>query len=311
MKPKSRYENMNKFEDMQAFIRIVEAGSITKAANQLNIAKSAMSKRLSNLESRLGITLLNRTTRSLILTDNGKAYYRECKRIIDDVIEVEASLQNKQTALSGSIKIAAPLSFGLLHLAPAINVFNRLHPDITFEIDFNDRKISVVNEGYDLAIRVGKLEDSNLMARKITSVTTQLLASKSYLKTHGTPAVPSDLLYNHVKLHYRNISGVFMFKDENNKKIQINLPSAVISNNGDYLLQCAVQGLGIVATPDFIAYNEVNSGRLTHILPDYFQSTRIGVNAIYPQTRHLSRKIRSFIDFLIEYFGEKPIWEFR
>ena len=299
---------MNKFEDMQAFVRIVEAGSITKAANQLNIAKSAMSKRLSNLESRLGITLLNRTTRSLILTDNGKAYYNECKRIIDDVVEVEATLQNKQTALSGSIKIAVPLSFGLLHLAPAINEFNQLHPEIRFEIDFNDRKISIVNESYDLAIRVGQLDDSNLMARKITQVKTHIVASPDYLEAHGTPQVPSDLLLGHNKLHYRNTSGIFHFIDEHNQKVQINLPSTIISNNGDYLAQCALQGLGIISTPDFISFKKMQSGQLVRILPAYHQTPKIGVHAIYPQTRHLSRKIRSLIDFLVNYFGDKPQW---
>ena len=299
---------MNKFEDMQAFVRIVEAGSITKAANQLNIVKSAMSKRLSNLESRLGITLLNRTTRSLILTDNGKAYYSECKRIIDDVTEVEATLQNKQTALSGSVKIAVPLSFGLLHLAPAINEFNRLHPEIRFEIDFNDRKISLINEGYDLAIRIGKLDDSNLMARKITSIKTLLVASQSYLDEHGTPQVPSDLLHGHNKLHYRNTSGVFHFIDEQDRKVQINLPSTIISNNGDYLSQCALEGLGIISTPDFISYKEIQSGKLLQLLPKHHQTPVIGVHAIYPQTRHLSRKIRSLIDFLVNYFGDTPKW---
>ncbi len=293
---------------MQAFVRIVEAGSITKAANQLNVVKSAMSKRLSTLESRLGLTLLNRTTRSLTLTDNGKTYYKECKRIIDDVIETEGRLQNKQSALSGTIKIAAPLSFGLTHLAPAINQFNTLHPDIIFVIDFNDRIISVVNEGYDLAIRVGKLDDSNLMARKITSIKTLLLASKNYLDNHGIPKVPKDLLNNHVKLHYKNVSGVYSFKDQNNKPIQINLPIKLVSNNGDYLLQCAIEGLGIVSTPDFIAYKAVKAGKLIQLLPRYYLPYEVDVNAIYPQTRHLSRKIRTLIDFLVDYFGEPPVW---
>ena len=300
---------MNKFEDMRVFVRIVEAGNITKAANQLNIAKSAISKRLSTLEARLGVTLLNRTTRSLVLTDNGKAYYNECKRIIEDVIEMESSIQNKQSALSGKIKISVPLSFGLNHLTPVINAFNALHPKINIEIDFNDRKILLVNEGYDLAIRVGKLDDSNLMARKITSVKTYLLASPEYLKTHGTPQVPKDLLQNHVKLHYRNISGVFLFKDEKKKTMQVNLPSAVISNNGSYLLQCAIDGLGIINTPDFIAYKAIKAGKLQPILSKYFLSKEIGVNAIYPQTRHLNRKIRSFIDFLVNHFGSTPIWQ--
>ena len=293
---------------MQAFIRIVEAGNITKAADQFNVAKSAMSKRLSALEFRLGITLINRTTRSLKLTNNGQAYYSECKRIIDDVNEVEATLQNKQTALSGNIKIAVPLSFGLAHLASAINEFHRIHPNIKIELDFNDRKVSIINEGYDLAIRAGQLDDSNYIARKITSDKTILVASQKYLDDHGIPKTVKDLHYNHVKLHYSNTSGILNFLGNNNETIQVNLPSVLISNNGDYLCQCALEGKGIISTPLFICHQYVKEKKLIAVLPDSYIPNSIGVYALYPPTRHLSRRIRSLIDFLVKYFGDRPIW---
>jgi DNA-binding transcriptional LysR family regulator len=293
---------MNKFEDMQAFIRIVEAGSITKAAAQLNIAKSALSKRLSTLESRLGLSLINRTTRSLKLTDNGRVYYQQCQRIVDDVVEMESDLQNKQCALSGSIKIAAPLSFGLSHLAPCFNEFNSIHPKITFEIDFNDRKIAIINEGYDLAIRIGQLDDSSLMARKITTVKTTLVASDAYLRKFGTPKKPKDLLKNHHKLHYKNTTGTFKFKTKDNKTTAINLPSALVSNNGNYLCQAAINGMGIINSPDFICNDYLESGQLRVILADSFIASSFGVYALYPQTRHLNRRVRSLIDYLVEYF---------
>ena len=302
---------MNKFEDMKAFIRIVDAGSITKAASQLNIAKSALSKRLSTLELSLGITLLNRTTRSQVLTDNGKVYYQQCLRIIDDVTEMEATLQNKQCALSGSIKITVPLSFGLSHLAPALTAFNKSHDQIKFDIDFNDRKTSIINEGYDMAIRIGKLDDSSLIAKKITTVKTVLAASQLYLDKHGTPKSPDELLTNHVKLHYSNALGALYFEhqdNQNREKIAINLPITLIANNGDYLCQAAVAGMGIISTPDFICHEYIRNRQLIPVLADCFIPTVLGVYAIYPQTRHLNKRIRMLIDFLVEYFGNEVDW---
>jgi len=297
---------MNKLEDMQTFIRIVESGSITKAAEQLNTVKSAISKRLSNLEHTLGITLMNRTTRSLTLTDNGKIYYQRCIQILDDVTELESTLQNQLCALTGTIKIAVPLSFGLLHLGTALSRFNELQTKINFDIDFNDRKVDIINEGFDLAIRIGKLDDSNLMARKITSAQTVLTASQSYLDEHGTPKTPNDLNNNHVNLKYTQASNSLNFKTD--KNISIKLPSALISNNGDYLCQAAIEGKGLLSSPDFICYKYIKSGQLIPILTEYYAPAILGVYAIYPQTRQLSRKIRSLIDFLIQYFGEKPYW---
>jgi len=299
---------MNKFEDMQTFIRIVESGSISKAAEQMNTVKSAISKRLSNLEQGLGISLMNRTTRSLTLTDNGNIYYQRCLQIIDDVTELESNLKNSHCALSGGIKIAAPLSFGLLHLSRAFSQFNEIQTQIKFDIDFNDRKVDIINEGFDLAIRIGQLEDSSLMARKITTAQTILTASQSYLDKYGIPIVPSDLNNNHLNLKYSNAPSSLNFRNEHNKAITIKLPNAVISNNGDYLCQMAIEGKGLLSTPDFICYKQVKSGQLIPVLTDFYIPTKVGVYAIYPQTKQLSRRVRSLIDFLIQYFGEKPYW---
>jgi DNA-binding transcriptional LysR family regulator len=299
---------MNKLEDMQTFIRIVEAGSITKAAAQLNTVKSAISKRLTNLEHSLGITLLNRTTRSQTLTDNGTIYYQRCLQIVDDVNELESSLKNDLCALSGTIRIAAPLSFGLTHLSKALTQFNAIQTQIKFDIDFNDRKIDIINEGFDLAIRIGKLEDSSLMAKKITTAQTHLLASQSYLDTHGIPKSPQELSKNHVNLQYSNAPNSINFRDKNNKPIAVNIPSALISNNGDYLCQAAINGQGLLSTPDFICYKHVKSGQLIPIMQESYIPTIIGVYAIYPPTRQLSRRVRSLVDYLVQFFGEKPYW---
>ena len=157
---------MNQFEEMQNFIRVVESGSITKAAEQTGMVKSAVSRRLAELEKRLGVSLLTRTTRRQSLTDLGRSYYQRCLQIVDEIAELESSVKDEQCALSGKIKVAAPLSFGLSHLAPALYKFNEIHPDIHFDVDFNDRKVDIVEEGFDLAFRISQLKDSNFIARR-------------------------------------------------------------------------------------------------------------------------------------------------
>lgn len=299
---------MNKFEDMKTYIRIVEAGSITLAADQMNTAKSAISKRLSNLENSLGVTLLQRTTRSQTLTENGKIYYKQCLRIIDEVNEMEASLQNTSLALSGNIKISVPLSFGLEHMAPALNEFINNHKGIKMDIDFNDRKVDIVNEGFDFAIRIGELPDSSLIAKKISHVRTLLVASPGYLKTHGTPKTPDELSTKHKSLSYRNSPGSLNFMREDGSSYSLRISDSLISNNGDFLCQAALQDMGILNSPDFICYEHVKSGELLPILTDCYKPSAFGVYAIYPQTRYMSGRVRALIDFLSQHFGEVPYW---
>lgn len=298
---------MNPFEEMQNFIRIVEAGSLTKAAEQTNTVKSAVSRRLMELERRLGVSLLTRTTRSQSLTDLGQSYYQRSLQILDDLSELESNVKDEQCALRGKIKIAAPLSFGLAHLAPALSKFNDIHKDIHFDIDFNDRKIDIIEEGFDLAFRIAKLDDSNFIARKITAIRALLVASPDYLEKHGTPTTPKELLNNHVKLQYTNSPETWEFI-EKGQSLSIKIDSVLNSNNGDYLLQAAIAGKGLILTPDFICYKHVKTGQLKPVLAEYIPSIEIGAYAVYPQTRHLSRRIRSLVDYLIQYFGETPYW---
>jgi len=299
---------MNQFEDMQTFIRIVEAGSITKAADQIETVKSAVSRRLSDLEKRLGITLLTRTTRSQTLTESGKSYYQQCLRIVEEVAEVESGLRNDNCALVGKIKVAAPLSFGLVHLAPALREFSLLHPDIHYDLDFNDRKVDLVEEGFDLAIRISKLEDSTLIARKITSGLSVLAASPDYLKQHGTPLTPCDLEQGHVKLRYSLAPDNWQFKDKEGSLLSVKVPTVMTANNGDYLLDEAIAGKGLLHTPDFICYRAIQQGKLIPLLTQYLVAKPVDAFAIYPQNRHLSKRVRSLVDYLISYYGEKPYW---
>jgi DNA-binding transcriptional LysR family regulator len=300
---------MNQFEDMQTFVRVVEAGSITKAAEQMDTVKSSVSRRLSELEKRLGVTLLTRTTRTQTLTESGQSYYQQCLRIIDDVAEVESGVRNENCALAGRIKIAAPLSFGLTHLSQALRKFNEINPDIFFDLDFNDRKVDLIEEGFDLAVRIGKLEDSSLIAKRLMIGKGVLCASPAYLSQFGTPNKPEDLKLGHVKLHYSASSEIWSFKNNEADSTNIKIPSIITANNGDFLCQAAIDGKGLLFTPDFICYKAIRLGQLIPILTDYVTGSEIVGYALYPQTRHLSQRVRSLVDYLAQYFGDEPYWQ--
>ena len=301
--------NMSNFLEIQAFIQIVESGSITAAAERLEIAKSAVSRRLSELEARLGVQLFHRTTRKLTLTDSGRGFYERTVRILSDLEEAEHAVSQAHRKIQGPLKIAAPLTFGLRHLGPAINDFKRAHPLIHFEIDFNDRQIDVVHEGFDVAIRIARLQDSSLIARRIATMSMVTCASPAYLQQHGTPQTPEELP-DHACLTYSYLANpnVWQFHDRHENEISIKINSEIQANNGDYLLAAAIDGLGIVRQPRFIVYEAIQSGELTPILTDYSIPT-VNAYALYPPTRHLSLRVRAFVDFLAERFAGTPYWE--
>ena len=300
---------MNQFEELQTFIQVVDTGSISRAADRLAVAKSAVSRRVSDLEQRLGVQLFRRTTRRLNLTDSGKSFYERASRILEDLKEAEIAVSQQHAALTGRLKIAAPLTFGLLHLGPAIVDFNKQHPDIQFDVDFNDRQIDILEEGFDMAVRIAELPDSSLIARKIAPVKLTLCASPDYLKNHGTPDKPQDLL-NHRCLVYRNITDFnqWKFKDANGETVSVKVPIGISANNGDFLVTAAVAGQGIVLTPNFITYKSLASGELVPLLNQY-QPSSINAYAIYPQTRHLSHRVRAFVDYLVSRFEGVPYWD--
>jgi DNA-binding transcriptional LysR family regulator len=290
-------------------VRIVEAGSITRAAEQLNTVKSAVSKRLTDLEKRLSVSLLTRTTRKQTLTDAGQDYYRQCVRILDDIYEVETALSDEQSALSGRLRLAVPITFGLMHLSPALRDFNQQHPDISFDIDFNDRQQDLVAEGIDLAIRVSNLADSSLIARKLTSTRLSICGSPDYFAKHGMPETAEDLLYGHVKLQYTNVSASWQLKSHNGEPLSINLPTVLTANNGQFLHDAAIEGKGLILSPDFITSDAIRKGLLIPTLENCLLHTDIGVYAVYPQTRYLSRRVRMLIDFLRDYFSKRTDWQ--
>jgi DNA-binding transcriptional LysR family regulator len=299
---------MGQLEDMHVFVRIVEAGSITKAAGQLNLAKSAVSKRLGDLETRLGSKLINRTTRASSLTDAGNQYYQRVKLLIGEVDSLNGDMACKKQVLAGSLRLAVPLSFGISHLIPAINVFMRLHPELNFHIDFSDRKIDIIEGGYDLAFRIGSMPDSSLQARKITPIRHVICASPGYLELHGTPTTPEELMkHKALKSHNWPLAGMPLL-DMSGQQHLVNMDAHLVANNGDALKEMALSGHGIIILPTFIVWDSLAKGDLVPILESYSLAT-MNAYAVYPTTRYLPRKVRSLIDFLVERFGDTPYWD--
>ena len=299
---------MGQLEDMQIFKRVVDAGSITRAAEQLNIAKSAISKRLAELERRLGNQLIQRTTRKSSLTEAGRRYYERIGPLLEEVEEIHGELASEHQALAGSLKLAVPLSFGLAHLAPAIDDFVQRHPELSVEIDFADRKVDIIEEGFDLAFRIGELADSSLKARKIAPIRHVVCASPDYLARHGRPQSPEQLKA-HKLLKYAGLSlaGITLF-DDARQPHRVQMTPYCVANNGDFLKDMAISGHGIVALPLFIVYQALARGELELLLTDY-HLPEAHAYVLYPPNRHLPRKVRALVDFLVARFGQTPYWE--
>ncbi len=299
---------MGQLEDMSLFTRIVDTGSITETARQLNIAKSAVSRRLMTLEETLGVQLLNRTTRKSSLTESGKLYYQQAQNILNEVEDLSNSLQQTHVTLTGTLKLAVPLSFGLIHLAPAVSQFASLHPDLVIDLHFADRQVDLVEEGFDLAVRIANMADSTLMARRLTTIRHTLSGSPDYLQKYGTPKHPDDLT-KHKLLKYASPTGLsHHVTDAKGNQHEIKANVVMTANNGDFLRQAALEGHGLVFSPTFIGWKEFEKGTLVRVLQEY-QYLELGAYAVYPQTRFLSARVRQFVDFLADYFGQTPYWD--
>ena len=300
---------MNRFENMDTFVRVVEAGSISAAADRLGVAKSAVSRRLKELEKHLGVELFHRTTRKMNLTDTGRSFYHQAVRILDDVLEAEIATSQAHGTLKGSLKIALPSSFGLMHMGPVINDFLKEHPQIEFDLDFNDREVDLIQEGFDLAIRIADLPDSSLIARRFASIKTVICASPDYLEQMGVPQSPDDLI-QHRCLVYSLLRDMeyWYLTDANGNEIKTRVRPYLKASTGEFLRDAAAEARGIILVPTFIAYKEIESGALVPLLKEY-KTPQIKAYAIYPQTRHLSQRVRTFVDFLVKRFEGTPYWD--
>ncbi|MEJ2621502.1 MAG: LysR family transcriptional regulator [Candidatus Thiodiazotropha sp.] len=300
---------MNRLESLQSFVAVVESGQFTIAAERLGIGKSVISRRVSELEEHLGALLLQRTTRTLSLTDAGREFYPRAVQVLEDLDEAEQSVLRSQQELSGRLRLAAPLSFGLIHLPNALTGFSNLHPRVVLDIDLNDSEVDLVQEGVDLALRIGNLDNSTMVARPLAPINFVLCASPDYLQRLGTPQ-SLEALAQHKGLCYSNLPEPqkWRFIDPIGRTQTIRIPLQMQSNNGQLLLNAASAGVGICLSPTFIAYQAIQDGRLKAILTDY-QIPSVTAYAIYPNRRFIPQRVRALADYLREQFGDQPYWD--
>lgn len=300
---------MDRFEEMRTFVRVVESGSLSAVAQRFDMAKSAISRRLTELETRLGVQLLKRTTRRLHLTDSGRQYYQRCLRILADLDEAEQVVSSEHAELRGTIRIAAPLSFGIQHLSPVLNDFLLQHEELNLDLDLNDRQVNLVEEGIDLGVRIGHLQDSTLVARRLAPARRIVCASPAYLERVGEPRQPQELEH-HLGLNYSNVpeAQLWQFAGRDGKTFSVKVPVRMRANNGDVLLKAAIDGLGILATTTFFCHQALQEGWLRPLLDGYLLQED-AVYAIYPAQRYLPRRVRVLIDYLVSRFGEHPYWD--
>ena len=299
---------MDKLTGMAVFARVVEAQSFTAAAAQLGMSRSAVSKAIAGLEDRLGARLLNRTTRRLALTEVGQAFYERCARIVAEAEEAELAVSRLQAAPRGILRLSAPVSFGMLHLASALPDFMRRYPELRVEIDLADRIVDLLEEGYDLAVRIGSLRDSSLIARRLADNHMVLCAAPSYWRRRGKPGEPRELTRHACLTYaYQRTPSEWPFVGPGGR-FSVRVDGPLLSNNGDLSLAAALAGLGVAVLPCFLCGSHLAEGRLEAALQDWLPSAG-GIHAVYPHGRHLSAKVRAFIDFLVERLGPQPTWE--
>jgi DNA-binding transcriptional LysR family regulator len=260
----------------------------------------------------LGTSLFHRTTRRLSLTETGQAYYERARRILADVIEAEEVARRLQSELKGTLRVAAPMSFGLLHLSSAVADFLAAHPQLEIDLELNDRRVDLVNEGHDLAIRIGKLADSSLIARRLAPCRHVVCASPAYLQAHGEPRSPEELEDGgHDCLSYSNrtISDEWRFRIGGEwRGLRVRMTRLGV-NNGDVLRDAAIAGLGLVVLPTFIVSDALRRGELKAVLCEFELDDDAAIHAVWPPNRELSAKVRAFVDFLSERFGGTPYWD--
>lgn len=292
---------MDKFQEMRAFVTVVDKGSFVGAADALDLSKTAISRLVNDLESRLGTRLLHRTTRKLSLTPEGELFHERCKQLLDGVSEAEAELTATSTEAFGQLRVNVPVSFGLLHLAPLWPAFMSLHPRVELDVTLADRLVDIVDEGYDLAVRIGQLKTSSLVSRQLTTTRMVLCASPEYLRRNGVPEHPDDIA-QHAVISYSLLSmGEQWEFDGPSGAISVKVVPRMRTNSGDTCCEAAVQHQGIVLQPSFLVGPHLASGALVEVLPQY-RSKEFGIYVVYPSRRHLSPKVRVLIDFLLDAF---------
>ncbi|MDC6381290.1 LysR family transcriptional regulator [Pseudomonas sp. 15A4] len=289
---------MDRIECMRAFVATVGANGFAAAARALDVPRSKISKQIQALEEAIGVQLLQRTTRSLHLTEAGAEYYDACRDVIASLDEAEQRARTGMGEIRGVLRVNAPMSFGLSRLGPLIPRFNELHPNVELQVVLSDQQVDPVKGGFDVTIRIASLPDSSMIARSLAPAPRIMVASPDYLAREGTPQTPKDLAH-HKCLSYGYLQSGVSLQLCNGKETQrVTVSGPLHANNGDILAQAAVAGMGIALLPNFIIERAVADGRLVPVLCDW-EAPAITVNAVYPSSRRVPMKTRAFIDFLV------------
>lgn len=302
---------MADLSSLELFVKVVDLGSYTAAADAFGVSKSHVSRQVSALEDRLGARLLNRTTRAITLTEAGRMFHERCTEILGQIEDAERAVTSLQTKPRGELRISAPMTFGIRYLAPVIAEFMAHNPELTVDAQLNDRRIDVVEDGFDLAVRIGKLPDSSLIARRIAEVRLFAYASPAYIESHPEISKPEDLRAHECLLYLHGGRGPQTWTfTRGEAQTSVAVTGPMISNNGEVLLEAARTGLGITFGPDFIAAPAVEAGEMVPVLPQWYAPGALWV--VYPHRRHVSAKVRAFVDFMAAAFVDPPwavCWE--
>jgi DNA-binding transcriptional LysR family regulator len=299
---------MDQLSELRAFCRVVEAGSFTAAAAAVNMSHTAFSRQVRQLEDRLGVQLLNRTTRKLALTEAGHGYYERARRILDDLQDADLAIAQHHATPAGRLRINAPMAFGTIDLAVWLPRFMERYPQLHVELVCNDRHVDLIEDGFDVGIRLARdMPDSTLVARKLASMTTMLVASPEYLQRHGMPAAPADLArYNCLTYTIvpRPQEWTFTLPDGDLQTVTVR--GSLQANTGVALRLAALGGIGIATTASFIVQNDLAQGSLVRVLPGYPMRSR-SLYAVYPQSHHVSAKVKAFVEFAADIYRQ-PAW---
>lgn len=298
-------------DDMVAFLRVVEQGSVTAAAAQLALAKSVVSKRLRDLEADLGVQLLRRTTRRVVATEPGRALYARMSPLLRELDEAVEEVVESEGPLRGRLRVAAPMSFGTLYLGKILLELAREHPQLELALDFDDRMLDLVASGHDVAVRIGTSSDGSLIARKLCTMRRVLCCSPGYAAEQGLPRSIDDIA-RHASIDYANLTATRLWQFEAARRgdppRSVATRSRIVANNGETMRDAALAGLGLAILPRFIAAPALRDGRLLEVLPDV-APVPSPLAALYPPTRRVSRKVRALVDHLVRAFRSPPPWE--
>jgi len=300
---------MDRLQSMKVFAKVVDSGGFAAAAASMGLANSVVTRHVADLEHHLGARLLNRTTRRISLTEAGTLYIERCHQILAEIEEADQAVSQTSGTLRGTLKISAPVSFGVRYMAPVVSQFMRKNPEVVLDFTFDDRVVDLTEEGIDLAIRIARIPSSSLIARKISTTRIVLCASPRYLEQYGTPQVLEDLS-QHRCLQYNQWStrNEWRLIGPDGREEMVRIKSSLYSNNGETLRVAAVDGGGIVMMPSFIGGADLCAGRLVPILPQY-AAPELGIYVVYSSRRYVSAKLRAFIDMLAQSFTMSPEWD--